>query len=203
MVFQRNTTTFLWWIVFIIVTGAYMEEQMLLLVDEKGDFTKKYAPRSICHTGKGKRHLAFTMLIYNSDRKILLQHRKHRLFDRLWDLAGASHPLHLGNRDETMQEAASRFLLGEWGIESLKVEDIGGFNYFAEYGEKCENEHCRLLIAEFNGELKPSEQHAYGYKWVSLGELLKDIIRNQKIYTPWLIVSVEELLKHPLGKKLK
>lgn len=180
-----------------------MKEQILLLVDENGNFSGEYAPRSVCHTGKGRRHLAFTMLIYNKERKILLQHRKHEIFDRMWDLAGASHPLHLGSRDETIQEAADRFLLNEWGIGGVEAEDIGGFNYFAQYGEKCENEHCRLLVAEFNGELKPSDDHAYGCRWVALDELTKDIIRNPKAYTPWLIAAVEVLLRNPLSKKLR
>jgi len=178
-------------------------EQMLLLVDEKGNFTGGYAPRSECHTGKGKRHLAFVVLLYNKDRKILLQHRRHELFDKLWDLAGASHPLHLRDRDETMQEAASRFLKREWGIDGLEIQDICGFNYFAQYGEKCENEHCRLLIAQFDGELNPNEQHAYDFKWITLDELVKDIIRHPKIYTPWLVVAVEELLRHPFAKELE
>jgi isopentenyl-diphosphate delta-isomerase len=179
------------------------EEQMLLLVDEAGNFTGKYEKRSVCHTGKGRRHLAFVMLVYNKDRKILLQHRKHAIFDDMWDLAGASHPLHMKDKDETMQEAADRFLKNEWGVPGLKVDDILGFNYFAQYGEKCENEHCRLLVAEHNGKFEPSGDHAYGFKWISLDDLVKDIIRNPKSYTPWLVVAVEELLKHPLAKELK
>lgn len=178
-------------------------EQMLLLVDEKGKFTGGYEKRSVCHTGKGKRHLAFVALLYNKEKKILLQHRKHAIFDNMWDLAGASHPLHREKGDETMQEAARRFLQNEWGIDGLKIKDILGFNYFAQYGEKCENEHCRLLVAKFDGKLNPNSEHAYGFKWVSFDELVKDIIRNPKSYTPWLVVAVEGLLKHQLSKELK
>ncbi len=50
-------------------------EQTLILVDNE-DNILGYAPKSVCHTGKGKRHRAFVILLYNKDKKILLQYRK-------------------------------------------------------------------------------------------------------------------------------
>jgi isopentenyldiphosphate isomerase len=40
-------------------------EQTLILVDNN-DRILGYAPRGICHTGKGKRHRAFVIALYNS-----------------------------------------------------------------------------------------------------------------------------------------
>ena len=42
-----------------------MDNQIILVSDEKGNFTGEYIPKEMGHTGLGKRHLAITVLIYN------------------------------------------------------------------------------------------------------------------------------------------
>jgi len=177
-------------------------EQTLIVVDDK-DNILGYAPRSECHTEKGKRHRGFVILLYNKDKKILLQHRKHKLFDKLWDLATASHPLHVNEKNESYIEAASRRLKEEWRIEKVKLKKIGAFNYFKEYGNHCENEYCALIVGEHNGKLDANPEVAYGFRWVSLEQLLSEIEKNPEIFTPWLIEAVKLLRNHELGKEFK
>jgi isopentenyl-diphosphate delta-isomerase len=176
-------------------------EQTLIVVDDK-DNAIGYAPRSECHTGNGKRHRAFVILIYNKDKKILLQHRKHELFDNYWDLACASHPLHVNGKNEGYIEAALRCLKFEWGIEKVKLRKVGTYNYFKSYNGSCENEHCALIVGECNGELKMNPEVAYGLRWVVLKELLSEIEENNEKFTPWLIEAVKILKYDELGKKL-
>lgn len=176
-------------------------EQTLIVVDDK-DNMLGYAPRIECHTGKGIRHRAFVILLYNKDKKILLQHRKHRLFDKLWDLAGASHPLHIDGRNDSYIEAASRCLKNEWGIENVKLEKIGAFNYFKEDEKNCENEYCALIVGEYNGELIANQETAYGFRLVSLKQLLSEIEKKPESLTPWLIEAIKALRSHSLGKDL-
>lgn len=64
--------------------------QIILACDEQGVFTGEYIPKEIGHTGKGKRHLAITVLLENSKGEVLLQRRKHQIFDGIWDLTGAT-----------------------------------------------------------------------------------------------------------------
>ncbi len=176
-------------------------EQTLIVVDDK-DNILGYAPKSECHTGKGIRHRAFVVLLYGKDKKILLQHRKHKLFDKLWDLAGASHPLHTDGKDESYIEAASRCLKNEWGIDSMNLENIGAFNYFKEDEKNCENEYCALITGEYNGELKANPETAYGFRWIDLKQLLAEIYKKPEVFTPWLIEAVKILRNHDLGRNL-
>jgi isopentenyl-diphosphate delta-isomerase len=176
-------------------------EQTLILVDDKDNIIG-YAPRSECHTGKGKRHRAFVILIYNKDKKILLQHRKHKLFDKVWDLTAASHPLHVNGSNENCIEAACRCLRVEWGIEKVELRKIGAYNYFKEYGNHCENEHCALIVGEYNGKIDMNSEVAYGFKWVSLKQLLSEIEKNPEIFSQWLIESVKLLKNNELEKEL-
>jgi isopentenyl-diphosphate delta-isomerase len=164
-------------------------EQTLIMVDEKDNFLG-YAPRSVCHTGKGKRHRAFVILLYNKEGKILLQHRKHHLFDKLWDLTAASHPLHVAGRNEDYIEAAKRCLKTEWGIENIDLRKVGAFNYFKDYNDRCENEHCAVIVGEYNGKIKTNPEVAYNFRWINLKQLFFEIQQLPKTFTIWLVESM-------------
>jgi isopentenyl-diphosphate delta-isomerase len=176
-------------------------EQTMILVDDKDNIIG-YAPRTECHTGKGKRHRAFVIILYNKEKKILLQHRKHKLFDKLWDLAAASHPLHVDGKDQGNIEAALRCLKNEWGIEKIELKKIGAFNYFKQDENRCENEYCYLIAGEYDEELKMNTEVAYNFRWVSFEQLLSEIEEKPEIFTEWLIESVKILKNSELGREL-
>lgn len=165
-----------------------MDGQVILAVDDQGKFLG-YIPKSVGHTGQGRRHLAITVLLYNSKGQVLLQKRKHKVFNNIWDFTGSTHPLHKDGGDETLEEAARRCLETEWDIRDIRdIRDlrvIGGFNYFAKIDSLCENEHDNLLIGEYNGEVRLNPDAAYEYKWVNKSELLKDMEANPDKYSAW------------------
>lgn len=171
-----------------------MDKQIILAVDDQGNFKGEYIPKKVGHTGKGKRHLAITVLLYNSKGEVLLQRRKHQIFDDIWDITGATHPLHSSKGDESVEEATWRCLEKEYGIkEKMPLKNLGFFNYFAQYGEYCEHEHCAILVGEYSGSLSLNPDAGYGYKWVSEKEFLKDIKKNPKKYSPWAVEAVKIL----------
>lgn len=179
-----------------------MDEQIILAVDEQGNFSGEYIPKEVGHTGEGRRHLAITVLLYNSKGQVLLQKRKHQIFDNIWDITGATHPLHTDAGDETVEEATWRCLEREYGIlEKMPLKNSGFFDYFAPYhtvqGDFCENEHCAILIGEYNGEVNMNPEVGYEYKWIVKEEFLKDIEKNPQNYTPWAKEAVK-ILKNNL-----
>ena len=175
-------------------------KQIILACDDSGKFSGEYIPKEVGHTGSGKRHLAITVLLYNNKGQVLLQKRKHKIFDNIWDITGATHPLHKDAGDESLEEATRRCLKTEWEIREIReVRVIGSFNYFAPYhtvqGDYCENEHCSILIGEYNGPLALNDQVGYEYKWMDKEEFLKDIEKNPQNYTPWAKESIKILKK--------
>src|SRR3989344_1004490 len=171
-----------------------MNDQIILGADEKGNFTGEYFPKSVGHTGEGRHHLAITVQIYNFKGEMLIQKRKHKIFDDIWDMTASTHPLHLDSgKDETFEEASLRALEVEYGIENVNLENLGGFNYFAKYGEHCENEHDYLLTGEYNGKINLSPDVGYSYKWMPKEKFLKDVEQNPKNYTPWTIEGTKLL----------
>lgn len=176
-----------------------MDRQVILACDNQGKF-EEYIPKEVGHTGEGRRHLAITVLIYNFKKEVLVQKRKHKVFDNIWDFTASTHPLHKENgSDETLEEAARRALKEEWGIREIgEIKEIGSFNYFAKIDGLCENEHDHLLIGEYNGEINLNLDVAYEYKWVNKDEFLDDIETNPKNYTPWAIEGVKVLTKNKI-----
>lgn len=173
-------------------------DQIILAVDDGGNFLE-YIPKEIGHKGKGRRHLAITVLLFNSKGQVLLQKRKHQLFNNLWDLTGATHPLHKTDGfDESLEEATKRCLREEWDIKDIRdIKILGEFNYFAPYhtaqGDFCENEHCFMMVRKYDGELNLNPDAGYEYKWMRWSEFLKDIATNPQNYTPWAKEGVKVL----------
>ncbi|TSC64162.1 MAG: isopentenyl-diphosphate delta-isomerase [Microgenomates group bacterium Gr01-1014_93] len=171
-----------------------MNDQIILGADENGNFTGEYFPKTVGHTGEGKHHLAITVQIYNVRGEMLLQKRKHKIFDNIWDMTASTHPLHREDgKDETFEEAVHRALKMEYGIDHVELQTLGGFNYFAKYGEHCENEHDYLLLGEYNGDVNLNPEAGYSYKWMPKQEFLKDVEENPESYTPWAIEGVKLL----------
>ncbi len=176
-------------------------EQRLVLVD-RNDRILGYAPKGLCHIGKGKRHRAFVIALYNSKGQILLQRRKHALFTNLWDLTGASHPLRLSKRIESYAEAAARCLRDEFGISGVSFRKLGAFNYFAPHGKNCENEHCALIVAKYDGRVKVNQKVAYGFRWLALKDAMTEMRKKPESYVMWARLGAKLLTKHRQGKRL-
>lgn len=175
------------------------DNQLLLLVDENDTFLGKYEKRKVCHYGKGVRHRAFVTLVENKNGEVLLQKRKHKLWDNFWDTSAISHNLHINDHDETYEEAGNRALTSEMGIPFVNLKKIGGFSYFAKYGENCENEYCAILTGKYNGQVIVNDKVAYGYVWMKKEEFIRQCLVKNKEYTPWAILTGEFLEK--LAKK--
>lgn len=170
------------------------DDQIIQAVDEAGNPTGEYIPKWVGHTGEGKRHLAISVLLYNNKDEVLLQKRKHKVFDDIWDVTGATHPLHKPDgTNETLEESTLRCLQREYGIKHVDVKNYGFFDYFAKYDDLCENEHCAILVGEYNGQLKLNKEVGYGYKWMNKHEFLADIEANPKNYSPWAIPAIKLL----------
>jgi geranylgeranyl diphosphate synthase, type I len=178
------------------MTGKFeSDNQTLLVADEQGNHTGEYISRVVAHSGNGKHHLAISVLLYNGKGQVLLQHRKHKIHNDIWDLTGSTHHLHKNNgKDETSEEATYRCLKREYGINSkVPLTIVGGINYFAADGKHCENEHDIILIGEYDGKIRPNKDVAYNHKWIDEKDFLKDIKKFPKKYAPWARLAAKKL----------
>ena len=176
-------------------TSVGQKPQTLIVVDDE-DNVVRYASRSDCHADDGLLHRGVAILLHNSQSEVLLQKRKHDLFDNLWDLTGATHPLHLEDSDESYQESGSRCLKAEWGIE-LPLHRVLDFTYLERDKNRCENEYCVLLTGKYDGDLHPNPQHIYEFRWVTWSQLVQELTEEPEGFTAWLRKAVENLEGSP------
>ena len=80
------------------------DTEALILVDEHDREIGSRA-KSICHSGKGILHRAFSIFVFNGDNELLLQKRSAEklLWPNYWSNTCCSHP----RRGESMEQAAS------------------------------------------------------------------------------------------------
>jgi isopentenyl-diphosphate delta-isomerase len=172
------------------------DNQMLMLVDENDTFLGEYEKRIVCHTGIGIRHRAFTVLVENNKGEVLMQKRKHALWDGFWDMTAISHNLHLEDHDESYAEAGNRALQVEMGIPTIELKNVGGFPYFVKFGKMCENEYCAVLLGSYNGKVHPNKEVIYDYKWVNKKTFIAHCLKEDPTYTPWAILAGRLLEVH-------
>jgi isopentenyl-diphosphate delta-isomerase len=173
------------------------KQEILVLVDEK-DNELGTDTRENCHLGNGKRHRAYTVFLFHRG-KLLLQQRseKKTLWPGSWDVSFTSH-VYPG---ETYAQAAARKAKQELDAKLGELQDVYSFVYFAPQGKWAENEFCRLLVGDFDGKVQPNPDEIAAIKWVTLQELRGALRAAPSAYTPWLKLSLEGFLKHPVSKK--
>lgn len=165
------------------------KKQLLVTTDKKGNKLST-ATRKDCHSGKGIPHLAFLAILFEKRGNIYLQKRSNQksLWDGYWDASIVSHVL----PGETIEEAAKRRGTEELGVE-VEFRDLGGFYYFAKYGENCENEYCHVLIGKTDKIIHPNPVEISEIQEVKLSSLKKDIQNSPNRYTPWLKIGLEKI----------
>jgi len=173
------------------------KQEILILVDDN-DNEIGTDTRENCHSGNGKRHRAYTALIFH-DGKMLLQQRSRKklLWPTAWDVSFTSH-VYPG---ESYQKAASRRALEELNAKVGDLEDVHSFVYFAPQGGNAENEFCRVLVGDFDGKISPNEEEMMAVRWATTSEVADDLRRHPDSYTPWFKLSFEGFQKSPIAKR--
>jgi len=173
------------------------KEEILVLVDDN-DNELGTDTRENCHLGSGRRHRAYVVFLFH-DGKLLLQQRSRlkTLWPGAWDVSFTSH-VYPG---ESYEQAARRKGIQELGATFGPARDVCSFVYFAPQGKYAENEFCKLLVADFDGVVKPNPDEIMAVRWSRMKELEGDLKKNPGAYTPWLKLAFDGLLGSPVSKK--
>lgn len=123
-------------------------------------------------------HRGFTAIIKLED-KIIIQKRKHLVFNMVFDLSFSSHPIFIKNKLETMEDSIKRNLKREWILKG-KITDIKFLEkyHYKEIDEKSgyiENEINHLYLVKIKGEIKNNPDYSYGMDFLTAENLLKKI----------------------------
>jgi isopentenyl-diphosphate delta-isomerase len=167
----------------------YSEKQYLAHVDKNDNIIGK-VERWEAHEKKIL-HRAFTAcLLYKG--QAILQHRKHVLFDSVFDLTCSSHPLFVGEEMEPTEDAVYRAFEREWSVSkndlSYPLLNKGSAYYQADDPNSTFGEHevCYFYTTEIDRIPEPNYEFAYGISIVDIQKLKDPAFLAAKIFAPWV-----------------
>ncbi len=159
----------------------------VILVDENNRKIKEGDKMNVHKSAK--LHRAFSVVIFNSKKEMLLQKRASGKYHcgGLWTNTCCSHP----RPGEKTKTAAKRRLKEEMGFET-PLHKVFSFIYKEKVGELTEHEFDYVFVGSYDGEVKPNKREVEDYKYLSLDEIKRDIKKNPSHYTPWFKIIMKE-----------
>ena len=161
-----------------------MLEEKVVLVD-KDDNQIGLMPKMEAHL-KGKLHRAFSIIIFNSERKILIQKRASTKYHtpNLWSNTCCSHQ----REYEDNINAGKRRLNEEMGFVT-NLYNFSSFIYRVEFSNGLiEHENDHIMLGVFDGVPKPNPNEVDEWKWIDIDILFKDMKINPEQYTAWFMI---------------
>ncbi|MDP6986169.1 MAG: isopentenyl-diphosphate delta-isomerase [Candidatus Thalassarchaeaceae archaeon] len=153
-----------------------MMQEMCLVVDSRDNMTGAQS-KLACHYGKGSRHRAFSVLLFDESDRLLIQKRASEkiTFPGVWANSCCSHPLDIEgeNGDPIMGvvTAARRKLEQELGIPYSITEDwsfhhMGRMEYSCRWDDEwVEREIDHVLLARADAVVNPNENEISDVIW--------------------------------------
>lgn len=158
------------------------DDEPLILVDAE-DRVVGYGPKADVHAGDGILHRAFSVFLFDSAGRVLLQQRSAEkpLWPLFWSNACCSHP----RRGETLDSAAVRRLAEELGV-AADPKHIYSFQYHARYEDAgSEHELCGVYLARSDAPIIVNESEVAAIRWITASGLDAELSERREGYTPW------------------
>ena len=167
----------------------HMEERVIL-VDEN-DREVGTAEKLEAHR-EAKLHRAFSIFVFNSDGKLLLQKRGHSKYHSggLWTNTCCSHP----RPGKPIVSEARRKLSEEMGFE-CDLEKLFHFTYKAQLENNFfEHEFDHVFMGTFDGDPTPHPEEVEDWKWIDVKVLKEDLQKNPGHYSYWLRLCMDRFV---------
>lgn len=167
--------------------------EQIILVDEN-DRPVGFEEKIRAHEQGGKLHRAFSIFIFDSKGRMLLQLRsvKKHHFGGLWTNSVCSHP----RKGESLEDAVHRRLKDEFGFDT-GLKEMFSFVYKAldDKSGLTEYELDHVFFGKYDGTPRPNPSEIDEFKWVTAEELRADMRNNPDSYTPWFRIAAEKVLE--------
>ncbi|MDD2983206.1 MAG: isopentenyl-diphosphate Delta-isomerase [Crocinitomicaceae bacterium] len=165
-----------------------MLEDLVVLVNEQ-DEEIGTMPKLEAHQ-KGLLHRAFSVLIYNSKKEMLIHQRAMGKYhsEGLWTNACCSHP----KPEETVVEAAHRRLQEELGFDCELNNEFDFIYKTPLENQLFEHEYDHVFSGIYDGHFEPNPEEIMDYRWVSIADLKQEISLKPADFTFWFKLIMEK-----------
>ena len=147
------------------------------------------------HSEPGRLHRAFSVLLFDSKGRTLLQRRsaEKTRFPLRWANACCGHPA----PGEALVTAASRRLAEEIGLRSVPLTEIGVYAYRASdpTSGRVEHEYDHVLLGTVGAApaFEPNPMEVAELRWIAPDELRRALAADPDSYAPWLAGVLAQL----------
>ena len=186
---------------------AEMMAERCILVDLEDNMIGSES-KLVCHSGEGLLHRAFSVLIFDSENRLLVQQRSHDkiTFPGIWANSCCSHPLYQDGEEEGIEgakKAATRKLVQELGIKPdvIRTEDLNfitKMHYKARADEKwIEHEVDYIFVIKIDVEINPNPNEIQKTQYVDekeLNDLFGKAKGNDVKIGPWFRLIKDNFL---------
>ncbi len=166
--------------------------EQVILVDEN-DKEVGLCPKLEAHQ-RGLLHRAFSIFIFNSQQKLMLQRRQADKYHSagLWTNTCCSHP-RIG---ETLTMAAQRRLREEMGFE-VQLKKVGSFIYHEclENG-LVEHEFDHVFVGYYDEEPEINPEEVGDWCWVDIDTLKLNLQNAPQQFTAWFSPALAIVLDY-------
>ena len=166
------------------------DDEKLILVNEEDDVLG-YEKKDVCHLDNGILHRAFSIFIFNSEGKVLMQKRsaQKKLWPLYWSNSCCSHP----RQGESYEIATSRRLLEELGLKANLVF-LFKFQYQAKFDDVgSEHELCSVYIGKTDDSIQANKNEISEWEFIDPQELDRRVEKYSGDYTPWFKMEWERI----------
>tara|TARA_B100000029_G_scaffold63942_1_gene57273 strand:+ start:862 stop:2577 length:1716 start_codon:yes stop_codon:yes gene_type:complete len=183
---------------------AEMMSERCILVDSEGNSIGSET-KFHCHFEDGLLHRAFSVLIFDTQGRLLVQKRSDDkiTFPSVWANTCCSHPLDIpGENDDVVDgviNAAKRKLQQELGISKSEISEInfrhlGSFHYECRWdSDWIEREIDHVLVAISDVEVDPNPNEISDTKWLS-GDEITEMMTGRGFWKDQLVAPWFRLL---------
>lgn len=139
---------------------------------------------------KGALHRGYTVIL-EFENKVILQHRKHPVFDKVYDLSFSSHQFYKSGKLQTDEDAIYEGLKREWSVGKSEIRSLRFLNtvYYKEKdknSEYFEHEIDYIYVVQLNKMPTANTDFAYGQKIIQKTNLVSEIKKLQLNLAPWV-----------------
>ena len=179
------------------------DEERVVLVDDHNQ-PLGTAPKRWVHSAHTPLHRGFSVFLFNSAGKLLLQQRSFRkqTWPGEWSNTCCGHPF-LG---ESVEEAVRRRLDYELGLQQVNLQiALPNYRYRVEKDGVVENELCPVLVGFTNQCPQPYPEEVEAVEWVDWEPFLAAIRDGTRALSPWcqeeaLLLQEKFTASGPSGK---
>jgi isopentenyl-diphosphate Delta-isomerase len=168
-----------------------MKEQEVVLVNEN-DEAIGVMPKMEAHQ-KGLLHRAFSVFIFDSKGRMLLQQRAAEKYHgaNLWTNACCSHPY----PGETSEDAAQRRLKEELGFVT-ELKEVFSFTYHAKVeNDLIEHEYDHVFAGEYENGIYPNHHEVGAYRFENIKQIKEEMQSQPERFTSWFKIAFPKIEK--------